>query len=89
MIILIDNSFSKDIEKIDDTEILKSLSLVISNIQKSKKLSDIPNCKKLKGKGRFFRIRLKDYRIGFVFEKNQIELIRFLHRNEVYKYFPK
>ena len=89
MKILIDKSFEKDTNKITDQKILHSIADCIEEIQNAKKLSDIPNCKKMKGSKNTYRIRIGDYRIGFIFEKQTIELIRFLHRSVIYNYFPK
>ena len=50
---------------------------IIKNIDK---LSEIENCKKLKGSKNAFRIKLGHYRIGFIFEK---ELMK-EHFNEKY-----
>ena len=49
----------------------------------------IKNIKKLKGHHDFYRIRIGDYRIGLESKNKTIELIRFLHRKDIYKYFPK
>ncbi|MDP2338655.1 MAG: type II toxin-antitoxin system RelE/ParE family toxin [Bacteroidota bacterium] len=89
MKVLIDKSFEKDTTKLTDQKLLHSIADCIEGIQKSGKLSDIPNCKKLKGSKNAYRIRIGDYRIGFIFEKQTIELIRFLHRSLIYNFFPK
>lgn len=88
MKVLIDKSFAKDISQIKNKKLLNSLAVYIENIQSCEKISEIPNCKKLKGSKNAYRIRIGDYRIGFVFENQQIELIRFLHRSKIYGIFP-
>jgi mRNA interferase RelE/StbE len=35
-----------------------------------------------------FRIRVRDYRIGFYYENDIVELARFLHRGKIYKVLP-
>ena len=47
MRLLVDKSFEKDIKKISDKKILNAIADCIEDIQERKKLSDIPNCKKL------------------------------------------
>ena len=89
MKLLIDKSFEKDTDKLNDQKLLQSIAECIDLILKVGKLSDIPNCKKLKGSKNAYRIRIGDYRIGFIFEKQTIELIRFLHRSVIYTFFPK
>lgn len=89
MKIVIDKSFEKDVEKIKDKKILSKIADCIELIQKTKKTEDIPNLKKLTGYKFEYRIKLNDYRIGLIISNNKIEFIRFLHRKDIYKFFPK
>jgi len=68
MKILIDKSFEKDISKISDKRVLHAVADCIDDITNKLKLGDIVNCKKLKGTKNQYRIRIGDYRLGFVFE---------------------
>jgi mRNA interferase RelE/StbE len=89
MKVLIDKSFDKDVQNIDDKKILNSIADVIENVKEIDKLSDINNCKKLKGSKNSYRIKIGSYRIGFVFENQTIEFVRFLHRSKIYDFFPE
>jgi len=51
-------------------------------------ISDLRNIKKLQGFKLFYRIRIGDYRLGFAFEDGTIVLLHFLHRKEIYRFFP-
>lgn len=42
----------------------------------------------MKGAPYHFRIRIGEYRIGVVITGNTIVFERFLHRKDIYKYFP-
>ncbi|MGE5356441.1 MAG: type II toxin-antitoxin system RelE family toxin [Deltaproteobacteria bacterium] len=88
MNVLIDKSFAKDIDKINDKRVLHSLAKLIESIKKAENLSSIQNCKKLRGTKNAYRIRSGDYRIGFLLIDQNIELVRFLHRSEIYIFFP-
>lgn len=88
MIILVDKSFNKDVSKITDKKLLNAIADCIEDVQKLTKITEITNCKKLKGSKNAYRIRLGSYRIGFIYENNTIILIRFLHRSKIYNYFP-
>ncbi len=88
MIVKIDKSFDKDVKKLKVVNVKQKILLVINEIQNAEKLSDIRNLKKLTGTNNFYRIRLGEYRIGLVINNEEVELIRFLHRKEVYRYFP-
>jgi mRNA interferase RelE/StbE len=88
MIVKIDKSFVKDTDKIIDKKLFNAIANCIENIREYKKLSEIPNCKKLKGSKNAYRIRIGNYRIGFVFENRTVEFVRFLHRDTIYNSFP-
>ena len=80
-------SFTKDADKLP-SNIKEQLVLIITTLQQTKQLTQIKNCKKIKGSKTAYRIKLSQYRIGFFFENETIELIRVLGRKDIYKYFP-
>jgi len=55
----------------------------------AEKLDELNQVKKLKSGDIFYRIKIQDYRVGFTYENNEITLVRFLHRKDIYQYFPK
>jgi mRNA interferase RelE/StbE len=61
---------------------------MIALVEKSKKLGDIPNLKKLSGYKLSFRMRIAGDRVGGFLEKGTIILARIVHRKDVYKLFP-
>lgn len=81
-------SFKKDILKIKEKFAKQKLKEKIFSIEKAKELTDITDLKKLSSHKKYFRIRIGNYRIGIKFENEIIILIRFLHRKDMYKYFP-
>jgi mRNA interferase RelE/StbE len=70
MKVLIDRSFEKDVQKITDKKILSAIADCIEEIQLRSKLTELVNCKKLAGSKNCYRIRIGDYRLGFIFENN-------------------
>lgn len=89
MIVLIDKRFEKDTNKISDKSILKKIASCIIDTQNAKSLNEVKNLKKLKGFDLEYRIKIGDYRIGLVIESKVVSFIRFLHRKDIYKFFPK
>ena len=81
-------SFEKDLKNINDRILLKRIKLVIEGVKKADSAKQIKNLKKLRGHKTFYRIKLGDYRIGIEIIENEIIFTRFLHRKEVYRYFP-
>jgi mRNA interferase RelE/StbE len=51
-------------------------------------VSDIVNIKKLSGFKYHYRIRIGNYRVGIVIKNNEVIFERFLHRKDIYKYYP-
>jgi mRNA interferase RelE/StbE len=89
MIVKIDRSFEKDTDKIKDKNLLFKIADCIESLQNADNIKEIKNLKKLKGSNYFYRIKIGEYRVGLEIEKKSVELIRVLHRKDIYKYFPK
>lgn len=81
-------SLVKDLKKIKDKKLLKSLSKVFINLEEIDDLFKISSVKKMSGHPEAYRIRIGDYRLGFYYSDNKIEIARFLKRNDIYKVFP-
>ncbi len=81
-------SFAKDLKGVKDKVILKRVQELIEAIEKVDSLVDMPNLKKLKGGGNYFRLRIGDFRVGISLENDTVIFVRFLNRKDIYKYFP-
>ncbi|MEX0812216.1 MAG: type II toxin-antitoxin system RelE/ParE family toxin [Chitinophagales bacterium] len=88
MIVKIDKTLNKDLKKVKDKSVASKLAGIIKIIRNSTLLTDVPNIKKLKGTKNLYRIRIRDYRLGLAVEGECVELIRLLHRKDIYRYFP-
>jgi len=88
MKVLFTKTFEKNIKEINDSKTKSDLLEIILVVKKANGLAEIPNLKKLKGYKFYYRIKLRDYRIGIYFEKDTIEFARFAHRKEIYRFFP-
>lgn len=89
MIVKIDKSFNKDTDKISDKKLLLKIAHAIESVIAVNSINDIKNTKKLKGNSQHYRIKIGDYRLGFVLIDETIIFERCLHRKDIYKYFPK
>ena len=81
-------SFEKDLRRIRDKSLLQRIKNAIDDVKKVEGVHLINNLKKLKGYDAFYRIKLGDYRIGIELVENELIFVRFLHRREVYRFFP-
>ncbi len=88
MNVRIDKSFAKDTDKIKDQSLKGRIADVIGLVQQAKSIQEITNLKKLKGEQQYYRIKLGDYRIGIKVDNDTVDFIRFLHRKDIYRYFP-
>ncbi len=82
------SSFAKDLKKVKDTDLKARVKQVIELVEKAKSLQEIKDIKKLKGDDRYYRIRIGDYRVGLILEGETVACVRFLHRKDIYRYFP-
>jgi mRNA interferase RelE/StbE len=68
----IEKAFAKDFRKLKSNELAQSISKVIKQVSNASAPDEIPNLRKLSGYKSAFRIRIGDYRIGVIIEKNTI-----------------
>ena len=88
MKILFRTSFLRDLKKIRDPAILATTKAAIEQVEQAGGLDQVPHLRKLSGTGGFYRIRAGDYRIGLAAGDEGLECVRFLHRRDIYRYFP-
>jgi mRNA interferase RelE/StbE len=82
-------SFIKDLKALRSTAVYEPIRvLVFEVIPGYENFQEIPQIKKLKNADQAYRLRVGDYRIGFLFEKEFITFARVLHRKDIYRYFP-
>jgi mRNA interferase RelE/StbE len=87
MKVIFSKNFKKDLLKINDNKIKAQVKSVIIKIETVKDLNQLTNIKKLKGSISAYRIRIGDYRLGFYFDNETVEIARFIKRNDIYKVF--
>lgn len=81
-------SFDADLAVITDASLLRRLRKIIEQVEGAQTFQQIPNLKRLEASGKYYRIRVGDYRVGFVFERGAVTFVRCLNRKEIYRYFP-
>ena len=81
-------SFDSDLSVITDASRLRRIHKIIEQVEAARTFQQIPNLKRLEASGKYYRIRLGEYRLGFVFENGAVTFVRCLHRKEIYRYFP-
>ena len=84
----VSKSFVKDISKITDKKLAVKLQEQIAELENCNSLNEITNIKKMIVKGNYYRIRVGNFRLGLEAESDTINLLRFMDRKEIYRYFP-
>jgi mRNA interferase RelE/StbE len=86
----IEKSFDRDVDKVKNKHVLRKLHELISAIGDAEAIRKIPQTRKIEGYGPYYRIKLGDYRLGMeAVSDTEVVLLRFLHRKDIYRYFPK
>lgn len=81
-------SFAKDLKKIRSKALLHAVQDVIEQLEQRQSLHEIPNVKHLTSEGSYYRIRIGEYRLGLLVDDDTVTVVRFLHRRDIYRYFP-
>jgi mRNA interferase RelE/StbE len=82
-------SFAKDLKKKSkDRKLLIKVEQIIKQVDEAADTHKIPNLKKLKADGSFYRIRSGNYCLGLMIDADTAIFVRLLHRSEIYRYFP-
>lgn len=88
MNLIFKQSLLKDLKKVQDKGLLKRVQTVIEEIESADSVNELRQFRKLEGSDFYYRIRIGDYRLGLRLEGDTVTLVRFLHRKEIYRYFP-
>jgi mRNA interferase RelE/StbE len=81
-------SFARDLKRVRDKQLLHRVQQVIEGVREAATIDAVAGMKKMQGYDTFFRLRLGDYRVGMEVVDDQVIFVRFLHRKDIYRYFP-
>lgn len=81
-------SFLRDLERISDRRLKRRVREAIEEVEQARNLGDVKHLRKLRGSDRYYRIRVGEHRLGLSVEGEAVVFVRFLHRKDVYRYFP-
>ena len=89
MELLYGKRFSKDLDAIrHEAKVKEALLELVEHLKAAESLGDLKGVRKIEGYQGYFRIKVGDYRLGIKAAQNRLELIRFLHRKDIYRRFP-
>ncbi len=88
MIIRYKVSFTRDLSRLKDVDLIRRIQQAVESVQQAEKLQDIPNLIKMQGGGDYYRLRVGEYRLGIGLADNVVVFVRCLNRKEIYKKLP-
>ena len=83
-----ERSFARDLKAVQDRALQQRIKAMIEQIELCTHLHELNQVKSIEGERGYYRIRIGDYRLGLFLEGDTAILVRFLHRKEIYRYFP-
>ena len=81
-------SFIRDLRRVRSADMRGKVERAIADLEAASTIAEIPGAARIKGEGHYYRIRLGDYRLGIALESDVATLVRFLHRRDIYRFFP-
>ena len=88
MIFQATDQFDKALSKLKNPKLDERILALIEEIEQAIQLNDIQKVKKLKGYKNAYRIRIGDYRLGFLLEGDTLTFDFVGLRKEFYRFFP-
>ncbi|GMQ26958.1 type II toxin-antitoxin system toxin RelE3 [Algoriphagus sp. oki45] len=88
MKVLFLEAFEKDLRKIHDKKVLRSIKDLIQKTEQVGSIKELSGLKKLVGFKDAFRVRLGNYRVGIFLDGETVTFARIAHRKDIYSIFP-
>ncbi len=82
-----DASFNRDLRRIRDADLRRRVERVIEEIEGASAITEVSGVRRIASRGRYYRIRVGDYRVGIEVEGGTVIFIRLGHRREIYRFF--
>ena len=82
------SSFARDLRRLRNAEMRRRALRLIEELEQASALTEISSARRIADDGRYYRARIGDYRLGIAVEGELVILVRFLHRSDIYRFFP-
>ena len=80
--------FIRDLRRVKDASIRRRVDGVLDDLEAASTIAEISGARIIASGRRRYRIRIGDYRLGFALDGDAVTLMRFMHRRQIYRYFP-
>ena len=82
------NQFNRDLRRLSNPSLAAQVEQVIEDLKAASTIRDVRGVSRMTGAGEYYRIRIREYRLGITMDGETVILRRFLPRGEIYRYFP-
>ena len=80
--------FSRDLRSIRSNDLRQEVIRRIEELEAAPNLSEVRGIRRMTAAGRYYRIRIENYRLGLSVAGDVVTLERFLPRDQICRYFP-
>ena len=80
--------FNRDLSRVRSFELRQRVLRKIDELEAASVIREVRGIAKMAGEETYYRIRIGEYRLGLAVEGDEVTLLRFLHRSEIYRFFP-
>ncbi len=82
-------SFVRDLGRIRNADVRRRVDRVVQDLEAAASIANVPRAARINSPaGRFYRIRIGNYRLGLALQDGTCILVRCLHRRDIYRRFP-
>ena len=80
--------FIRDLRQIRDRELQRRIARKIQELEEADSITEVSGIRAMRGWENHYQVRIGDYRMGIAVDGKVVTLLRFLHRRDIYRYFP-
>ena len=80
--------FTRDLRRVRSSELRQRVLRKIEELEGASVITEVRGIARMAGEETYYRIRIGEYRLGLAVEGDEVTLLRFLHRREIYQFFP-
>ena len=82
-------SFIRDLKRLRSAATRRRVERAIADIEAAPNITAVPGITRITATGQpHYRVRIGDYRLGIALDGGVVILVRFLHRSDIYRFFP-
>ena len=81
-------AFARDLKRERSPRVRDRVERLIEELKAAPTITAVHGAARVTAPGRYYRVRLGDFRLGFALEGERVILLRFMHRRDIYRFFP-